>query len=240
MVNWGGWGCSKRGVVGGWQGVMCGCCQMWMVRMVRVRTGGLAMGRGVGGVAVVHSVIHRQVPVRRAPIGSVHHSGRQGPSRGCECGFNFGKWFWSLNEVTTIVDTSSLIDSWRGSETLNTGNQNMILGAHPRPRPLTQDLQTSDDPSTAWRRHSRRFFCTFQATNTTLLSYTSFTHTRTLEIQQLIFCCVRCTCVTRLSLKYVANIFYKTAIYLISDRWSSLCHNIFIIFHFSLKIVNIK
>ena len=179
MVNWGGWGCSKRGVVGGWQGVMCGCCQMWMVRMVRVRTGGLAMGRGVGGVAVVHSVIHRQVPVRRAPIGSVHHSGRQGPSRGCECGFNFGKWFWSLNEVTTTVDTSSLIDSWRGSETLNTGNQNMILGAHPRPRPLTQDLQTSDDPSTAWRRHSRRFFCTFQATNTTLLSYTSFTHTDT-------------------------------------------------------------
>ena len=65
---------------------------MWMVRMVRVRTGGLAMGRGVGGVAVVHSVIHRQVPVRRAPIGSVHHSGRQGPSRGCECGFNFGKF----------------------------------------------------------------------------------------------------------------------------------------------------
>ena len=25
---------------------------MWMVRMVRVWTGGLAMGRGVGGVAV--------------------------------------------------------------------------------------------------------------------------------------------------------------------------------------------
>ena len=145
MVNWGGRGCSKRGVVGGWQGVMCSCCQVWMVRMVGVWTGGLAMGRGVGGVAVVHTVIHRQVPVRRAPIGSVHHSGRQGPSRGCECGFNFGKWFWSLNEVTTTVDTSSLIDSWRGSETLNTGNQNMILGAHPRPRPLTQDLQTSDE-----------------------------------------------------------------------------------------------
>ena len=90
---------------------MCGSCQMWVFWMMRVWTWRLSMG-GVRGVAVVHSVIHVKVPVRRAPIGSVHHSGRQGPSWGCECGFNFGKF--GFESVTT--DTSSLIDSLRGSE----------------------------------------------------------------------------------------------------------------------------
>ena len=128
--------------------------------------------------------------------------------------------FWKMINFkfeNSSLDTSSLIDSWRGSETLKyTGNQNMpILGAH-RPRPLDPtwtyrppfDSKHGLAPSlsTIWRFFSSHKHYTFDVHFIHTLHIHTDTWNSTADL------CLPCTCVTRLSLKYVANIFYKNAI----------------------------
>ena len=132
-------GCTQRGVVRGWQGIM----QVWIVGV-----GSVMRRRGLRVVAVVHPVVHRQVAIRGVPIGTMHHAGRQGPRWGCKCGFNLGNFGKTrLEDQLKQQQQSTLDDVLKGSEERSTWS---------KPKPKTRKRKKQRPTTTFRRRPPRR------------------------------------------------------------------------------------